>query len=194
MQLKKLSTNFLGQNCIFHKTIDSTQKEAWRLLEKQEKNGTLIIANQQTNGIGTHGRTWYTEDSNDIAFSFFINTDCDIKKLENITIIIAEILVSIFKEKYNINLKIKQPNDIIFQGKKIAGILVQTKVIGEKVKSIVIGIGINTNSEKFKEEISEIATSIKKEFKIEVDNIEIISEFCNRFEEELKRRKVLQIK
>lgn len=72
--------------------------------------------------------------------------------------------------------------------KKIGGILTQTKLQGEKVKSIVIGIGINTNQEEMEEEIEKIATSIRKEFEIEIDNRKIICEFCNEFEKKIKSR------
>ena len=67
-------------------------------------------------------------------------------------------------------------------GKKIGGILTQSKIYQEKVKFLVIGIGINTSKTNFTDDIKDIATSIKKEFEIEVNREEIISEFCNKFE------------
>ena len=189
MQLKNLKTKFLGINSIYYKEIDSTQSEILRLIENKEaKNGTLVMADIQTNGKGTHGRIWHTDEKNNIAFSFVINPDCNIKKLDGITIEIAEIIVEILKEKYSIKLEIKEPNDIVFRGKKIGGILTQTMVISEKVRCLIVGIGINTNKEKFTEDIKDIATSIKKEFSIEVDREDFITEFCNRFEDKILER------
>ena len=189
MQLENLKTKFLGRNSIFYSKIDSTQNEIWRLIENKEaKNGTLVMADIQTNGKGTHGRIWHTDETNNIAFSFVIKPDCNIKKLEGITIEIAEIIIEILKEKYSIKLEIKEPNDIVFRGKKIGGILTQTMMISEKVIYLIVGIGINTNKEKFTEDIKDIATSIKKEFSIEVDREEFITEFCNRFEDKILER------
>lgn len=189
MQLKNLNTKFLGKNSIYYSKIDSTQNEIWRLIEKkQSQNGTLIMADIQESGIGTHGRVWHTDEKNNIAFSFVIEMNCNIKKLEGITLEIAETIVNIFKEEYGINLNIKKPNDIVINNKKIGGILTQTKVISEEVKYLVIGIGINTQKEKFTEDIKEIATSIKKEFDVNIDNIKFISEFCNKFENKLIKR------
>ena len=74
---------------------------------------------------------------------------------------------------------------LFFIGKKIGGILTQTKLIGEQVEYLAIGIGLNTSQEKFENEIKNIATSIKNEFNIEVDVPNFIGEFCNRFEEVL---------
>ena len=122
---------------------------------------------------------WRTDEKNNIAFSFFIEANCNLEKLQGITIEIAETILETFQSLYNINLEIKEPNDIMFRDKKIGGILTETKLKGENVKYIVIGIGFNTNKEHFSKDIKNIATSIKNEFKIEIDNLKVISEFCN---------------
>lgn len=69
-----------------------------------------------------------------------IKANCDIKKLEGITLEIAEIMVEVFKKLYDISLEIKFPNDIVYQGKKLGGILTETKLNGKMVKDMVIGI------------------------------------------------------
>ncbi|MBQ7881892.1 MAG: biotin--[Treponema sp.] len=189
MQLKNLKTNFLGRNLILYEEIDSTQSEIWRAVKNKDiKNGTVVAANIQTEGKGTHGRVWYTDEKNNIAFSFFINLNCNIKKLDGITTKAAEIILDIFKTKYEINLEIKEPNDIVYQDRKLGGILTETKLVGENVKYLVVGIGINTSKEKFTEDIKDVATSIKKEFGVDIDVKEFIAEFCNRFEEEIIKR------
>lgn len=188
MQLKNLKTKFLGKNNIYYKEIDSTQNEIWNLYEQNSPNGTLVMADIQTSGRGTHGRIWHTDEPNNIAFSFFIRMNCNIKKLKGITTEIAKIIVNIFKSKYGITLKIKEPNDIVFNNKKIGGILTETKVICENVKCLAIGIGINIEQKEFSEDISKIATSIKKEFNIDINTEEFIEEFCNEFEKEIIER------
>ena len=66
--------------------------------------------------------------------------NCEAKKLEGITIEIAKTLVEVFQKLYQIEIEIKFPNDLVYHGKKLGGILTQTKVKGEKVKYVVIGI------------------------------------------------------
>lgn len=189
MLLKNLKTNFLGKNAIYYKQIDSTQNRIWKLLKNENTpNGTLVIADIQTKGIGTHDRIWYTDEENNIAFSFLIKMDCNIKKIEGITIKIAQIILEIFRNLYHIELQIKAPNDIVYNGKKLGGILTQTKVIRENVKYLVVGIGINTEKENFNDNIKNIATSIKKEFGIYIDTKEFITQFCNEFEKEILKR------
>lgn len=178
-----------SNNFIFYKKIDSTQNEIWRLIESQTiKNKTLIMADIQTNGKGTHGRIWHTDEEKNIAFSYYIETNCKSENLEGITIEIAQILVKIFKEFYGIRLDIKKPNDIMIKEKKVGGILTESKVSSEIVKFLVIGIGINTEKMNFTDDIKNIATSIKKEFGIEVDRKKIITNFCEEFEKTLIRR------
>lgn len=189
MQLKKLKTNFLGRNIIYYKEIDSTQSEIWRLIQdKTITNGTLVIAEIQTKGKGTHGRIWHTDEKGDIAFSLLIKMDCNIRKLEGITIEIAKIINQIIEEQYNIKLEIKEPNDIVYKNKKIGGILTETKIISENVKYLVVGIGINNKKQNFSKDIENIATSIKREFNIDINTEEFITEFCNRFEDIIIQR------
>ena len=185
MKLKNLRTKVLARNVLHFKTIDSTQSEVWRLINKNTPSGTIVIADIQTAGKGTHGRIWHTDNENNIAFSFFVQLDCNISKFTGITTKIAEIIVETFKEKYNIELDIKSPNDIMHNNKKLGGILTETKMVGENVKYLVVGIGINTSKEHFTDDIKDIATSIKKEFNIDVDTQEVIAEICNKIEEQI---------
>ncbi len=94
----------------------------------------------KTKQDGTHGRKWYTQEKGNIAFSFFLETNCEVKKLEGITIEIAQIIVAILKKEYAISLSIKSPNDLVYQGKKIGGILTETKLKGNIAKYMVVGI------------------------------------------------------
>ena len=82
-----------------------------------------------------------------IAFSFYIDTkQCEIKKVEGLTIEIAKIIIEVLKKMYGIKLQIKFPNDIMYKNKKIGGILTQSKLNGNQVKYIVIGIRIKYKS------------------------------------------------
>ena len=189
MKLRNLKTNFLGRDFYFYEEIDSTQNEIFRRIKKgQIINGSVIMADIQTAGKGTHGRIWHTDEKGNIAFSFYIQTNCEIEWLDGLTIDIAKILVDMFKEKYKINIQIKEPNDLMINNKKIGGILTQGKINGKYIRYLVIGIGININKKYFTNDIKNIATSIKNEFKVDIDREEVIAEFCNIFEKEINRR------
>lgn len=150
MQLKNLTTKFLGRDFGFYEQIDSTQEEIWRRIQEGTiKNGTLLLADLQTKAKGTHGRVWRTDEKNNIAFSFALEVNLEAQKLEGITIEIAQILVEVFHKLYGIRLEIKSPNDLVYRGKKLGGILTQAKTQGKIVKYIVVGIRNQHQSRKF---------------------------------------------
>lgn len=193
MQLTNLKTHLLGKHYEFYKEIDSTQNEIWRRInENNIKNGTVISAGIQTQGKGTHGRIWHTDELNNVAFSMYIETNCNINCLDGITVEFADIITNIMREKYNIYLDVKKPNDLMYNGKKVGGILTESKVNLEKVKFLIIGIGINTNKQNFTQDIENIATSIKKEFGTEIKEEELITEICNEFEKVIMKKIKLQ--
>ena len=168
-------------NIINLKKVDSTQLEAKRMIENDSAlNGTIIVAKNQTTGIGTHGRKWISRKNESITFSIILTPNCNLSKLENFTLDIAKCIIDIIFEKYNIKLEIKEPNDIVYNGKKLGGILTESKVLELNVKYVIIGIGLNTNQLKFDDEIRDIATSIKKEFGINIDNSDLIYDISTK--------------
>ena len=128
---------------VFHyKIIDSTQKEIFRRVKKGSiEDRTIINADIQTSGIGTHGRVWHTDEENNIAFSVYFDLskmNCKIDKLDGLTVKIAEDIVKVFRKLYGINLDIKFPNDIYCNGRKLGGILTETKVQNGLLELILI--------------------------------------------------------
>ena len=165
MELKNLKTEFLGKDFKYFEILESTQ-DYIKIIDKEEKakNGTLILADVQTSGIGTHQRKWYTGKGNNLAFTFVLYPNCNIKKIQNLTIVLAESLVQTIKELYGYELRIKEPNDIVFLERKLGGILTESITEGEIVKKIFIGIGFNVNQEKFPGNLEKIASSLNKMF------------------------------
>lgn len=165
--------------------IDSTQKEAWRLYENTKENDVVIVADTQDAGIGTHGRSWVTGEGN-IAFSFLFRVNADIGAFEGLTHKIAEIIVDIFKRDYDLNIDIKLPNDLMINNQKVGGILVETKLLKNEVKAIVIGIGINIKSAPKDSDVNAIA--INEVYKIDIDKEKIINKICSSIKEEILER------
>ncbi len=150
------------KNRIF--TFDSIPSTHKYLKEKNNEylSGSVIIANSQTDGIGTNGHVWYTGNNN-IAMSIIYKPNCRIESLDGLTTRIAEIIQKIIFSLYNIKLKIKVPNDLLIGGKKVAGILTEVSTIGEKINYLIISIGFNLEERNFPNEIKDIATSLRIE-------------------------------
>jgi BirA family transcriptional regulator, biotin operon repressor / biotin---[acetyl-CoA-carboxylase] ligase len=148
-------------------TTDSTNNEIKRLILSNEiRNKTVIQADVQESGRGQFSRVW---DSNigGLYFSIYRN-DISLRDSRDITLKIAGILKKVLNGYFQLEVKIKPPNDIYFNNKKLAGILVETKTSGQELKHVIIGIGLNCNN-KLSSQISQQAISLSEILKKEID-------------------------
>ena len=106
-RIKNGNTKYLAKNVVYYSEIGSTQVEIRKLAENNVTGGTLVITDNQTSGHGTKGRTWNVEGGKNITMSFVIYPDCEISKLEGLTIKIAEAIVEAIDELYGYKLSIK---------------------------------------------------------------------------------------
>ena len=96
--LENLETVKLGRNFIYYDELESTQKLAKQLAEENVEDGTVILADYQTAGIGTYDRKWYSNKGQNISFTFLLYPNCNIKRLDSITTEIAEKIVKTIYE------------------------------------------------------------------------------------------------
>lgn len=115
---ESISKNKNINKIIYFDEINSTQKYV-KENSKNLENGTVVIANNQTNGIGTKNRIWYSEKDTNLTFTAFLKPNKIIKKYENLTTSLAKIIVEVIKELYGIDAKIKEPNDVLINNKKV---------------------------------------------------------------------------
>ncbi len=114
--------------------------------EKNIKDYSLVIANEQIAGRGRDGRKWQTPPDSALALSLVLLPKNDEKKNPVLfTALGALALVTTLKENYAINAQIKWPNDVLINGKKTAGILVEANWLGDQPNAIVLGMGINVH-------------------------------------------------
>lgn len=182
LNIQKLEQK-LGNKIEYYEEICSTHIYAKEIANKEENNGKIIIAEIQTKGIGTKGRTWYTGKGKNIALTIILQPKCEIKKLDGLTIKIAQCISQAICELYGYKLQIKEPNDLILNNKKICGILTEIQTIGEKINYLLISFGFNVNEENFPEETKEIATSLKNEYNKEFEREEIIINIIKKLKE-----------
>lgn len=171
--LKSAKTKKIGKKIEFYEEINSTHTYAKENIDNLD-DGTVILADKQTAGKGTKGRKWYTGAGLNIAMTIIIKPNCDLDKISTLTVDTAEIVRKTIKELYNYELTIKEPNDLMLNGKKISGILTESNSIGNKLNYIILSMGFNVNEDNFDEETSDIATSLKREYKKEFTREEII--------------------
>ncbi len=144
-------------------------------LENKLKPGDIVVAKKQTQGKGRTGKQWIS-NTNSIAVTISVNPDITPTQLTAIPLIFGVAVCNTIKEVSGLDAKIKWPNDIVYNKKKLCGILCEAKQ-----NSVVCGAGINVNDTEFPEEIKNIATSLKAETNTTFDRNEIIYKVANNF-------------
>ncbi len=151
-------TFFIGQNVIWRKKVDSTNKVAQRLLQQQElKEGTTVIAYNQYAGKGRYSRSWESAPGLNITLSIilypgFLNPQHQFYLTATLAlglISFARRIVIPYQPFRANRFAIKWPNDIYYKDKKLAGILTEADVSPQLIKSAVTGIGVNINQFTF---------------------------------------------
>ena len=148
------------------KSVKSTNDIAHMLIKKKNIRPTIIMSEKQTKGRGTMGKKWISKKGNLFLTIFFdiSNKKIDFKKF---AVLNAYLLKGILIKKFSNKIKIKWPNDLLFERKKICGILQET-VFNEGKKFLIVGIGINTNL--YPKNCSFSSTSLKQITNKNIDN------------------------
>jgi BirA family biotin operon repressor/biotin-[acetyl-CoA-carboxylase] ligase len=137
------------KNIIHLNQVESTNCFAKEILNSpMAKNWTVIFTNNQTKGKGQRGNTWKSNPNENLAFSIIIETNINVEKQFYISKIISLALMDYLSD-YVDNVRVKWPNDIYVNDKKIAGILIENIIQGSNVIKSIVGIGININQTTF---------------------------------------------
>lgn len=159
-----METLFIGKNIIFLPEIHSTNSYAIDLLKNVNlPEGTVVHAAIQTHGKGQRGASWNAEPERNLTASIilkpgFLNIKNQFFLYQVVALACYDAMAEIL-DSSQIDIKIKWPNDILVNRKKIAGILLENNIQNNQVNWCVAGIGINVNQESFGEGLS--ATSLK---------------------------------
>ena len=144
----------IGSNILLYESLESTNATSSLLLKERElPEGTVICTDFQTAGKGQPGNRWESEKGKNLLISIILypgSVNPDEQFLISMTVSLG---LYDFVENYFHGTRIKWPNDIYIKDDKIAGLLIENSIIGDKIESSVAGIGININQEKFSRSI-----------------------------------------
>jgi BirA family biotin operon repressor/biotin-[acetyl-CoA-carboxylase] ligase len=166
----------------FFDSIGSTNDEAMAWASQGAHDLSLVLADEQTAGRGRGDRKWFTPPNSALAFSLILRpTASEIKYPARITGLGALALTESLR-LVNLNPQIKWPNDVLLNGRKVAGILVEAKWLGPTLDASIIGMGVNVMmaSTPPAESVTYPATSIEAEIGHPVDRIELLKEILAR--------------
>ena len=186
-----LATKHLGQHLHLHREIASTNSEALTLAHSGAEHGTVVVADSQTAGRGRQARTWFSPGGTNLYCSSLIRP-MDIRIpfgdwLSWIPLASAIAVTEAVRAIAGIPLSLKWPNDLLFNEKKIGGILCENGTDQGKQPFVVIGIGLNVNTapDSFPPELAAIAGSLIQGSHRLIDRNRLLSQLLNDLEQVL---------
>lgn len=179
-----LRTKSFGQTIHYFETVPSTQPLAHEHAAKGSEEGTLVLANEQSSGRGRLGRQWQANKGQTVSMTLVLKPAIPIHQAPQLTLIAAVAVTRAIEAVSGLECEIKWPNDILYKGKKLVGILTEMAADPDQLKYVIVGMGINCHQmgNDFKAELSTIATSIQAETGKTVNRAQLVAQIMNEFE------------
>lgn len=169
----------------FHSETDSTNSRASELAGKSAPHGTIVCADSQTAGRGRLGRKWESPPGTNLYLSLLLRPPLEPSRAPAITLVTAVALAMAVEKTTSLGAGLKWPNDLYLGGRKAAGILAETTGDPDRLRHVVIGVGLNVNAdiESFPEYLRDRATSLRIETGKVFRRVAILARFLDAFVE-----------
>ena len=179
-----LLTARLGRNIECLRTCESTNDEVAARAIAGASEGMLIVADEQTKGRGRRGRSWHSCPGENLTFSLLLRPALAARNLAPLTLLAGAALAATLAQ-LRFTPKLKWPNDVLLDvadgPRKVAGILTEMSSEGDRVRHVVVGIGINVNADAFPDDLTR-ATSLRLALGTGLDSAALLASFLNAFE------------
>lgn len=171
-----------------HESIDSTNAEGMRLAANGQLAPFVVLAEQQSAGRGRRGRQWISPFAQNLYFSLVLRIDGGMRQLEGLSLVVGLAVMRTLQTFGVKNVGVKWPNDVLVDGQKITGILLE--LIGDPadVCHVVLGIGINVNMQA-NTQVDQRWTSMRRELGASVDRNHLVAVLGHHLEHELGRHR-----
>jgi BirA family transcriptional regulator, biotin operon repressor / biotin---[acetyl-CoA-carboxylase] ligase len=158
-------TKIVGRDMRVFEQTTSTNDVIERLARDDVKEGAVVFAESQTKGRGRLGRAWMSPARKGLWFSVLLRPDLRPQETTRLTVASAAALRRAIQSETGLNPEIKWPNDVLIRGRKVAGILTELSAELDKVRHVILGIGVDVNlgANEFPAELRKTATSLRIE-------------------------------
>ncbi|HVU04049.1 MAG TPA: biotin--[acetyl-CoA-carboxylase] ligase [Polyangiaceae bacterium] len=138
----------------------STNDDAFAAAKDGAAHGAVFVADEQTRGRGRRGHTWTSPPGENLTFSLLLRPRLAADQVSLLTLVVGLAVRSVCARLTGAALSVKWPNDVVVARRKLAGILVESRLSGRSVDAVVVGVGVNVHMRALPPEIGEIATSL----------------------------------
>jgi BirA family transcriptional regulator, biotin operon repressor / biotin---[acetyl-CoA-carboxylase] ligase len=158
-------TRIVGRDIRVFEQTTSTNDMMEKLARDGVKEGIVVFAESQTRGRGRLGRKWLSPAYKGLWFSVLLRPDLRPQEATQLTVVSATALRRAIRAETGLNPEIKWPNDILVGGKKVAGVLTELSAELDRIKHVILGIGVDVNlsAGEFPADLRRQATSLKIE-------------------------------
>ena len=180
-------------NSIFEKHIyhffktDSTNRVALQLGHEGEPHGTLVLAEEQTAGRGRAGRAWHSERASGVYMTALLRPAISPADAPLLTLLAGLAVRDAIAEQAGVTPDLRWPNDLLLGGKKIGGILTEMHAEPERVRFVIVGIGLNVNHARMPDELKAMATSLRMETGRAHSRLELVARLLRQLESHYNR-------
>jgi BirA family biotin operon repressor/biotin-[acetyl-CoA-carboxylase] ligase len=159
-----LETQWMGRRVHYFPSLDSTHTVARRLALDGAGEGEIVIAETQGRGRGRLGRPWFSPPFVNLYLSVILRPRIPLRQASLVTLIAAVAAAEAVEAVSGLSPSIKWPNDLLLEGRKLAGLLNEVHAMGDRVGFLLLGIGVNLNVEAaaFPEDLRSAATSLRE--------------------------------
>jgi len=172
----------LAHPIYLYQQIGSTNDQARQLAEAGAPEGLLMVAEEQTAGRGRSGRVWLTPPGTALAFSLVLRPALPAALSARLTMLAGLATCEALEQAADVKAALKWPNDVLINGRKTAGILIETALSGEQLNYAVLGIGLNVSWSPAPHEVEFPATCVQAEAGREVDRLTLLRALLARLE------------
>lgn len=177
-----LTTKVFGRKLYVYDSVDSTNACAKTFATKGAEEGTVVIADHQTEGRGRFGRAWLAESGCNLLFSVIIRPTFSKDKYGLLSFFASAGVALAIEPVTGKQCECKWPNDILLNDRKFCGILMETTFQNNKLDYIIIGIGLNVNQRNFLGNLAGKATSLSRECGRELDRRTVFCKIMSSLE------------
>jgi len=174
----------LGHTILYFESIDSTNTAAQRSAADGAAEGTVVIAESQTKGRGRLGRSWVSPPFRNLYLSVVLRPPIAAAAAPQIALVAGVAAVDAARH-WAPHAAVKWPNDVVIDGRKLAGILAEMDADAERVRSVIVGIGVNLNTTAadFPSDLRDKAIGLRTAVGHPVDRVDFTDRLLSRLEE-----------